>query len=115
MTGSTPQKESFMHRIFPSTTSSKPSPSQSRSSSTKKKSKKPQTTPFMRRFRQTPPPSTMDKLQAKLSTSPDSSPTSVAARKRKAKQAKAKKDTEKKKYAEKKKSTSLSTLFFRRH
>ncbi|KAG0364705.1 hypothetical protein BGZ54_007248 [Gamsiella multidivaricata] len=93
---------SFMSRIFsgPSSSSRARKPI---SSSSAKKSK----SPFMSRFRRAPPPSTMDKLQAKLSPSPETTPSSVAASKRKAKKAKAKKEINRK--------NKSSSLFGRRH
>ncbi|KAF9095981.1 hypothetical protein BGX23_012251 [Mortierella sp. AD031] len=82
----------------------------SSSSSSHKKKKK--TSPFMSRFsRAPPPPSTMDKLQAKLSPSSDATPTAIAAKKKKAQKVKAK--TKAKKEADRKKHKSSS--FFSRH
>ncbi|KAG0047776.1 hypothetical protein BGZ83_007236 [Gryganskiella cystojenkinii] len=63
---------------------------------------------FMNRFRRTPQPTTMDKIQAKLSTSPSSTPAQVAADKRKAKKMKAKKEA-----SRKKKTANASSLFSR--
>ncbi|KAI1311309.1 hypothetical protein EDD11_003489 [Mortierella claussenii] len=100
---SSPPKQSFISRIF-SGSSSSSSSSRSRkatSSSAAKKSK----SPFMSRFRRAPPPSTMDKIQAKLDPSPNATPASVAAEKRKAKKVKAKKANRKGK----------STSIFGRH
>ncbi|KAF9345563.1 hypothetical protein BGX26_002983 [Mortierella sp. AD094] len=100
---SSPPKQSFFSRVFSGSSSSSRSRKSSGSPARKTSSS---TSPFMSRFRRAPPPSTMDKLQAKLDPSPDATPASVAAAKRKAKKAKAKKETSRKK-------NSIS--FFGRH
>ncbi|KAF8923972.1 hypothetical protein BGZ58_002321 [Dissophora ornata] len=97
-------KQSFINRVFsnPSSSSSSSSrPHKAISSSSAKNSN----TPFMNRFRRAPPPSTMDKLQAKLNPNPDATPASIAASKRKAKKAKAKEASHKRN----------PSSFFRRH
>ncbi|KAF9111402.1 hypothetical protein BGX27_004978 [Mortierella sp. AM989] len=90
-------KQNLISRIFSRSSSS--SKSHKSGSQTKKSSSS--KSPFMSRFRRAPP-TTMDKLQAKLDPSSDTTPASVAASKRKAKKAKAKKEA-----SHKKKSTSL--------
>ncbi|KAF9543441.1 hypothetical protein EC957_000883 [Mortierella hygrophila] len=99
---STPQKKpSFMSRIFSTspTSHSKPkrsflsgSSSSSSSSSSSNSPQKNKKTPFMSRFSRTPEPTTMDKVQAKLSPSSDATPVAIAAKKKKAKAIKAKKE-----------------------
>ncbi|KAF9915633.1 hypothetical protein BX616_005696 [Lobosporangium transversale] len=88
---SSPPKQSFISRIFAGSSSSSSRPRKT-SSSVAKKSKSSKSSPLMSRFRRTPP-STMDKLQAKLDPSPNATPESIA--KRKAKKAKAKKASHK--------------------
>ncbi|KAF8952451.1 hypothetical protein BGZ52_006101 [Haplosporangium bisporale] len=111
MTGSSPpKKQGFMSRLFSTKSKAKKTPSSRSLSSSKKKKTSPSSPfatkqPFLRRFRRTPTPSTMDKIASKLhvssssSTSSPPSPTQVAAakKKKKAKKAKAKKEAEKKK------------------
>ncbi|KAF8980412.1 hypothetical protein BGZ46_004236 [Entomortierella lignicola] len=107
---SSPPKQSFFSRIFSGPSSSSSMPRKSGSSNKKSKSGK---SSFIRSFRRAPapPPSTMDKLQARLDPSPDATPASVAAMKRKAKKDKAKKDKTRKEANR----TKNSSSFFRRN
>ncbi|KAG0306741.1 hypothetical protein BGZ98_001797 [Dissophora globulifera] len=88
-----PPKQSFISRIFSGSSSSSSSsssrPRKSVSSSAKKSKQ-----PFMSRFRRAPP-TTMDKIQAKLHPDPEATPSSIAASKRKAKKVKAKESSRK--------------------
>ncbi|KAF9126833.1 hypothetical protein BGW39_006309 [Mortierella sp. 14UC] len=96
----------------------KNSSSSSASSSSSSSHKKKKSSPFLSRFGRTPPPSTMDKLQAKLNPSPDATPVAIAAKKKKAKKVKAKKEAAADREREKKKKhhkKSSSTSFFGRH
>ncbi|KAF8939368.1 hypothetical protein BGZ47_008182 [Haplosporangium gracile] len=127
---STPKKkQSFMSRIFSTSSHSYSKPkrsflsgsstgsSSSGSSSSSHKKKK---TSFMSRFSRTPEPTKMDKLQAKLNPSSDATPVAIAAKKKKARRVKAKKEAKADAVKERERSRkrhrkSGSGSFFSRH